>query len=393
MKHPIFKLCAALIVIYALLVISISTCEAQINSTFKGAESLNADSVTIRNYLKADSMANRETGWLFFNVQATPGKWRLGSWSTGQAIRWQDIGSSSSSGAVVTASNGLTKTLNNITLGGNLTGNTLIGGAGFSLSATNLSTATLSSSTLTTLNATGTGDVVLSTANESFTLNDGAGLGAILSDRLQIQNALSTTFWRADANNGTLLYTNPGGLGTATISSNAGTGPLAIIADGVVNTIPNSFQVRNVAGTNVFNYNTGTAFLTMAAAGGGGLSIGVTGGRQKYTSGNALDISSTGETTIIPSVNSQLTLTTTGTGAIVATTANTIALGAGGNIAFTMDAATGLVINANGGGRDILLSGNPGAASYIIISNIPTSCAGAPTGALANIAGVLNICP
>ncbi len=34
-----------------------------------------------------------------------------------------------------------------------------------------------------------------------------------------------------------------------------------------------------------------------------------------------------------------------------------------------------------------------GGTSYIIIENIPTTCAGAPTGAIANIAGVLNICP
>lgn len=79
-----------------LLAFSALTCTAQINSTVKALESLNADSVTIRNYLRADSMANRETGWVYFNVQSN--KWRLGWWSTGQAIRWQDIGSSNSTG-------------------------------------------------------------------------------------------------------------------------------------------------------------------------------------------------------------------------------------------------------------------------------------------------------
>lgn len=31
--------------------------------------------------------------------------------------------------------------------------------------------------------------------------------------------------------------------------------------------------------------------------------------------------------------------------------------------------------------------------SYLILVNLPTTCAGAPTGAVANIAGILNICP
>ncbi len=45
------------------------------------------------------------------------------------------------------------------------------------------------------------------------------------------------------------------------------------------------------------------------------------------------------------------------------------------------------------GTGDLNIKGSGTAGSYIILSNLPTSCAGAPTGALANVAGVLTICP
>ncbi len=54
----------------------------------------------------------------------------------------------------------------------------------------------------------------------------------------------------------------------------------------------------------------------------------------------------------------------------------------GGNIGFT-----------NSGSGDILINVSSGSGGYIIISGLPTTCSGAPTGALANISGVLNICP
>jgi hypothetical protein len=34
-----------------------------------------------------------------------------------------------------------------------------------------------------------------------------------------------------------------------------------------------------------------------------------------------------------------------------------------------------------------------GGTGFIIITGLPTTCVGAPTGAIANISGVLNICP
>ena len=95
----LLKISSFVVGFYALVILltfGVHKCTAQTNSTFKAAESLNADSVTVRNYLRADSMANRETGWIYFNVQSN--KWRLGYWSTGQPIRWQNIGAGSGSG-------------------------------------------------------------------------------------------------------------------------------------------------------------------------------------------------------------------------------------------------------------------------------------------------------
>jgi len=96
----------------------------QLNSVFKAAESVNADSVTVRSLLRTDSIAGRETGYLYFNNQSN--KWRVGWWSTGQPIQWKDLVPAGTS--TVTASNGLTKTGNDIKWGGPLTQNTSITG-------------------------------------------------------------------------------------------------------------------------------------------------------------------------------------------------------------------------------------------------------------------------
>lgn len=118
-----------LVCILAIVVLTgiLHQCYGQINSAFKGAESLNADSTTMRNYLKADSMAGREAGWIYFNNQANPGKWRVGTWSTGQTPTWRDLINTTATG-VLTLSNGLTKTGTVGKLGGALTANTSITG-------------------------------------------------------------------------------------------------------------------------------------------------------------------------------------------------------------------------------------------------------------------------
>lgn len=52
-------------------------------------------------------------------------------------------------------------------------------------------------------------------------------------------------------------------------------------------------------------------------------------------------------------------------------------------------------LNGNGGNINILpgVGGGTGHRGYIIMTDLPTACTGLPTGALANVSGVLNVCP
>ena len=66
----------------------------------------------------------------------------------------------------------------------------------------------------------------------------------------------------------------------------------------------------------------------------------------------------------------------------------------GGNL--TVKGGNGEPSGNNDGGNLILspgLAAGTGNNGYIILNNLPTSCSGAPTGALANVGGVLTICP
>ncbi len=75
-------------------------------------------------------------------------------------------------------------------------------------------------------------------------------------------------------------------------------------------------------------------------------------------------------------------------------------------INFTVAAGSGLGSGNSNGGNLSLIAGtkngtgtagnvliNAGTGGFVIMSGLPTTCAGAPAGALANIAGVLNVCP
>jgi hypothetical protein len=66
----------------------------------------------------------------------------------------------------------------------------------------------------------------------------------------------------------------------------------------------------------------------------------------------------------------------------------------GEEINLTPGTGADIVMNSQAIGSTITMNVNSGAAgSYIIMTGLPTTCSGAPTGALANISGVLNICP
>lgn len=121
----------------------------------------------------------------------------------------------------------------------------------------------------------------------------------------------------------------------------------------------------------------------------------------------SVNISSTGLTgTTIFSISSS---GTSGTGLDFISGTNNPILQGGGGSSFTVKAK-----NASGGGNGLILKGGDATAGntnggnvtisggalsgsgvngYIVLQNLPTSCAGVPTGGLANVAGVLNVCP
>lgn len=70
---------------------------------------------------------------------------------------------------------------------------------------------------------------------------------------------------------------------------------------------------------------------------------------------------------------------------------NTATSGNGGSL--TIKAGSSTAVSSSGG--NLYLSAGVGLSStgFIILTNLPTTCSGAPTGALANVGGVLTICP
>lgn len=235
----ILKMSSIIIGFYALVILltlGVNKCAGQINSAFKAAESLNADSTTIRNYLKADSMANRETGWLYFNNQSN--KWRLGWWSTGQPIQWQNIGAGNgagnvtgtfSSGQVPFATGAHSLTSNSTLLWDNttktfgiwnagLTQNTLFSPGFISSSGIGLQLSAALNTDITAI-ATGTGQFNATTSGNTMSLFSTGGLGGVVSNRWNVVGAAGNQ-WTIDANsvNGTIGFNSVGDTGTSQLS-------------------------------------------------------------------------------------------------------------------------------------------------------------------------------
>lgn len=82
-----------------------------------------------------------------------------------------------------------------------------------------------------------------------------------------------------------------------------------------------------------------------------------------------------------------------GVNAILFNNSGQLAIGQTGSNALPLSVQNGGLSLSSSGSGDVGITVNSGAGSYFIISGLPTTCAGAPTGALANISGVLNICP
>lgn len=200
----LFKKYAELVIVIALMGLT-ATCQGQINSTFKAAQSLRADSVQVRNYLIADSMANRETGWIYYNNQAD--KWRIGWYSLPDSvIHWEDLVTPGGAMDSVFAYNGLTAVDgDSVKLGGTLTENTTVTGA-FSLTFNTTGAGTIISSKggangdiIITTQLAAVGDDIQINANDAASIAAG---GAVLinSATMTATIAGTTTIQTTDGN-------------------------------------------------------------------------------------------------------------------------------------------------------------------------------------------------
>ncbi len=124
-------------------------------------------STTVRNAITTE---RRREGMLVY-TQSDQNVWQLlpEPW-TGADADWKLFISSAATStltAVTTASNGLTKTDNNITLGGTLSGDTFIDNSGFLFRTDEFSAGTISAQTI----HVATGKVSINTSNSPFTLS------------------------------------------------------------------------------------------------------------------------------------------------------------------------------------------------------------------------------
>jgi hypothetical protein len=298
----------------------------------------------------ASAIANPATGLIVFQTNSPAGFY----YYVGGA--WQQI--ATAAGAAVTASNGLTKTGQNLSLGGALTTPTTIAQAGNNLALTGgsvgigtaapaatldvsgdfrVSTGVVNSS----LGTTGTGNVTItnSTMGQSFTLPGAASLtsvrlvsaGGAFSATIQVHNG--------GGNGGTTLLPAPL---TITFPANGSQTvvlptPLALAAGTytlVVNTGGNAlryFNTDNYAGGGIYGGTTafggspdldftiattsGTATSALAVNAGGNVGIGTTStpGAKLDVTGGSIKISTAGQGLTFPDGTTQTTAATPGT--------------------------------------------------------------------------------
>ena len=288
------------------------------------------------------AIASPATGLIVFQTDGTPGYY----YYVGGA--WQQI--ATAAGAAVTAGNGLTKTGQNLTLGGTLTSPATIlqSGNNFSLTGGNVGIGTaLPSAALevsgdfrvsngTVANTLGTpatgnaSNTSFPNSGQSFTLP--AGGGSITSVRLRSAATYSTTFaiYQGGGNGGTLLY------GPAPInfvndvpSTVALTTPLPLAAGTYTLTLTapqnlryfssdvyagGSYYFGGGAGTTIdmefaVSYTTGTPVSSLYVAPGGNVGIGTTSApaARLDVTGGSIQISTAGQGLTFPDGTTQTT--------------------------------------------------------------------------------------
>lgn len=138
----------------------------------------------------------------------------------------------------------------------------------------------------------------------------------------------------------------------------------------------NSIQFNSAstfAGSAAFTYLSGANEIRIAT--GTNLRIGNVGSNTIVSNENGDNVINTGNYSILTNTPQFQLGNSTGT-ILINTSANDILIG-----------------NNGVGTGNVKVRVNSGTSQFFIVTGLPTTCAGAPTGALANIAGVLNICP
>ena len=175
------------------------------------------------------------------------------------------------------------------------------------------------------------------------------------------------------------------------------------------NNTSNTFKGRAGGSTFTFGTSTGTPAgsntqIQFNNSGAFGASANMTWNGTTIAVGNS---SSTGAT-ISNTTTNQLQFYNTGSTTVVGTDAGGL-LNLDGSAGFTLNStssngtvnASSLSLTSGAGGisltpgstGDVNIVVNSAGGRYIVFTGLPTTCAGAPTGALANVAGALTICP
>ncbi len=260
-----------------------------------------------------------------------------------------------------------------------------------------------------------TGDDQLSIMNIIFGTGNNAIGTSVSTGKIGIGVAAPSEKLEVAGNvrfSGALMPNNTAGAaGQVLTSGGAGVVPTWTTAGGITNTAPNN-DIGKSNGTNIVpsgifstsagnlvlgdagtagdhtisvaSSTTGNLFLVPNTGGYIGLNAGSQTGqyRSETYSGSPVHTLAMGNNAAGPAVGGLITVLNSGTGS---TTGGTLFFKAG-------SPGTG----NNNGGNIVIEPGSlvgSGVNGFLIINLLPTSCAGAPTNAIANVAGVLTVCP
>lgn len=382
---------------------------AQNNATVKAIQSWNADSTTVRALANLDSIMGRETGWLYFNNVTR--KWRLGI-ATPDSVTWYDIGTGSGTGGglVNFATNGLHLNADSVALGGTLWTDAGISGdnvAGISFTdMTSFSTTTGDGSYFSVDGFGGSGiagfthDGYQLAAEGGIQFDSSPGNISFSGNEYSLATVGQQRFNVNGSNKLTINTTIMGGSGVKFVPQPSGTTPgLTVGTIGGNPSAPANGDLWYNLTANQLMGRINSANIALGVPAGSNTQLqynnnGVFGGASWLTVDNPnLGMGIGGATGIFIGTNTINSI-------ISLDQSKVFNIGVSANIAgnapsFGLNGGTSISGNGNGGNIEISpgLKNGTGHNGYLILSNIPTSSAGLPTGAIWSNAGVLTIVP